>query len=95
MANEKELKMLTIKKDNPTLYEKVMNGEISLHEAFNETKRIQLGLSEFRGKGSKKKEFATDFKRIIQLHNPSYEELIVEIKKAYPFTWKEFIKEKS
>ena len=92
MAIQKDLKILTVKKSNPDLYEKVMNGEMSIHDAYNETKRIQLGLSEFRGQNTKKKEFAVDFKRIIQLHNPSPDELIVEIKKAYPFTWKEFLK---
>jgi len=92
MAIQKELKILTIKKSNPELYEKVIKGEMSIHDAYNETKRIQLGLSEFRGKNTKKKEFAVDFKRIIQLHNPSPDELVVEIKKAYPFTWKEFLK---
>ena len=54
-----------------------MKGDMSLQDAYNESKRIQLGLSEFRGKNSKKKEFATDFKRIIQLHNPSSEDLII------------------
>ena len=92
MATQKDLKILTVKKVNPELYEKVMNGQMSIQDAYNETKRIQLGLSEFRGQNTKKKEFAVDFKRIIQLHNPSPEELIIEIKKAYPFTWKEFLK---
>ncbi len=93
MAKEKEMKLLTIQKLNPSLYEKVTNGEMSLHDAYNETRRIQLGLSEFRGTNTKKKEFAADFKRIILLPNPSPEELIAEIKKMYPLTWKEFIKE--
>lgn len=92
MSNQKEVKILAIKNSNPSLYEKLMKGEMSLQDAYNETKRIQLGLSEFRGKNSKKKEFAVDFKRIIQLHNPSSDELIIEIKKAFPLTWKEFIK---
>lgn len=92
MATEKELKMLSVKNANPILYEKVVNGEMSLQDAYNESKRIQLGLSEFRGKNSKKKEFSTDFKRIMQLHDPTFEELLVEIKKAFPLTWKQYIK---
>lgn len=92
MKSNKELKILTVKKSNPKLYEKVMNGDMSIQDAYNETKRLQLGLSEFRGQNTKKKEFTVDFKRIIQLHNPSPDELIAEIKKAYPFTWKEFLK---
>jgi hypothetical protein len=92
MKSNKELKILTVKKLNPELYEKVMKGDMSIQEAYNETKRLQLGLSEFRGQNTKKKEFALDFKRIIQLHNPSPDELITEIKKAFPFTWKEFLK---
>jgi hypothetical protein len=93
MPSQKDIKLLTVKKGNPELYDKVVKGEMSIQDAYNETKRIQLGLSEFRGKSTKKKEFATDFKRIIQLHNPSSEELIAEIKKAFPLTWKEFLKQ--
>lgn len=92
MEKGKELKMLTIQKNNPELHQKVLNGEMSLTDAYNETKRIQLGLSEFRGTNTRKKEFATDFKRIMALHNPTQEELINEIKKAFPLTWKTFIK---
>src|SRR5689334_17083594 len=86
MPGEKEIKIQYIKKYNSELYEKVLNGSLSLQDAYNETKRIQLGLSEYRSKNTKKKEFAVDFKRIIALHNPSPEELIAEIKKAYPLT---------
>lgn len=92
MAKEKELKLLTVQRLDPALYEKVLKGEMSLHDAYNEVKRVQLNLSEFRGTNTKKKEFSADFKRIIRLHNPSPEELVEEIKKLYPLTWKEFIK---
>jgi hypothetical protein len=91
MAKEKEFKLLTVKKESPELYEKVMNGEMSLHEAYNETRRKQLNLSEFRGTNTRKKEFSVDFKRLIELHDPTVEELIAEIKKAFPLTWKTFI----
>ncbi len=90
---EKEMKLLTIQKLNPPLYEKVMQGEMSVTDAYNEAKRQQLNLSEFRGTNTKKKEFSTDFKRIMKLHDPSPMELIDEIKKAFPITWKDFIKE--
>jgi hypothetical protein len=93
MEKGKELKMLTIKKHSPELHQKVLDGTMSLTDAYNETKRVQLGLSEYRGTNTRKKEFATDFKRIMALHNPTQEELIAEIKKAFPLTWKTFIKE--
>ena len=93
MAKEKELKLLAVQKHNPALYEKVMNGEMSIHDAYNETQRVQLGLTEFRGTNTKKKEFGVDFKRIIRLHDPTLENVIAEIKKQFPLTWKEFIKE--
>lgn len=92
MSKQSDLKLLTVKNINPELYKKVESGELSLNDAYNEAKRLQLGLSEFRGTNTKKKELSTDFKRMIQLHNPSIEELIIEIKKAYPFTWKDFLK---
>jgi len=93
MEKGKEYKMLYVKQYNPELHEKVVAGQMSLTDAYNETKRVKLGLSEYRGTSTKKKEFATDFKRIIALHNPSQDELIVEIKKAFPLTWKSFLKE--
>ena len=92
MPSQKEIKTLAVKNADPALYEKVEKGEMSLQDAYNEVKRVQLGLSEFRGRNTKKKEFATDFKRIMQLHNPTSDELIEEIKKAFPLTWKQFIK---
>lgn len=94
MEKGKEYKMVYIKQHNPELHSKVVSGEMRLTDAYNETKKTKLGLSEYRGTNTKKKEFATDFKRIITLHNPSQEELVEEIKKAFPLTWKEFIKVK-
>lgn len=73
MSKESEIKLLTIKKGNIELYEKVVNKEISIQDAFNEIRRVQLGLSEFRGKATKKKEFSTDFKRMMSLHDSSQE----------------------
>lgn len=92
MAKEKEAKLLTIQRLNPILYQKVMNSEMSITDAYNETKKVQLGLSEFRGTNTKKKEFATDFRRIIKLHDPSIEEVIDEFKRAFPLTWKQYFK---
>lgn len=89
---EKEHKLLYVKQHNPDLHEKVIAGKISITDAYNETKRVKLGLSEYRGTNTKKKEFSTDFKRIIALHNPTQDELIEEIKKAFPLTWKTFLK---
>lgn len=88
----KEIKIQYIKSSNPELYNQVVAGKLSLQDAYNEAKRLQLGLAEFRGKNTKKKEFSVDFKRLIALHNPTVDELVEEIKKAFPFTWKEFIK---
>ena len=92
MAKEKEIKLITVQKLNPELYEKIINGQMNVNDAYNEVKRQQLGLTEFRGTNSRKKDFAADFKRIVKLHGPTEEELVEEIKKLYPFTWKEFLK---
>jgi hypothetical protein len=91
MATEKEVKLLAIKRADSAKYEAVVKGEMNITDAYNEVKRVQLGLNEFRGKSTKKKHFTSDFKRIIELHDPSPDELKAEIKKAYPFTWKEFL----
>lgn len=92
MATNKE-KLLEIQKFNPGLHQEVVDGKMSVSDAYNEAKRLRLGLTEYRGTNTRKKEFATDFKRIMALHNPTQEELVTEIKKAFPLTWKTFIKE--
>jgi hypothetical protein len=69
-----------------------MTGEMSITDAYDEAKKIQSHLSEFRGPNTKKKQFATDFRRIIKLHDPSIEEVIDEFKRAFPLTWKEYLK---
>lgn len=92
MAKEKEVKLITVQRLNPELYQKVLAGEMSVNDAYNEVKRVQLGLTEFRGTNSGKKDFGTDFKRIVKLHGPTPEELVAEIKKLFPLTWKEFLK---
>lgn len=93
MEPGKSSKLQAVKKINPDLHQQVVDGKMSVTDAYNEAKRIQMGLTEYRGTSTKKKEFATDFKRIMALHNPTQEELIAEIKKAFPLTWKTFIKE--
>jgi len=92
MPTSKQDKLDNLKKLNSPMYDLVVSGKMTITEAYNEAKRIQLGLSEYRGPNTKKNQFATDFKRIIALHNPSQEELISEIQKAFPLTWKQFIK---
>ena len=93
MAKEKEVKLITIQRLNTELYELVLKGELSVNDAYNEVKRLQLGLTEFRGTNTNKKDFATDFKRIVKLHGPTENELVAEIKKLFPFTWKDFLKD--
>ena len=93
MATSKDSKLLMIKKHHPELHQQVVDGKMSITDAYNESRRLQLGLAEYRGTNTRKKEFATDFKRMMTLHKPTQEELIAEIKKAFPLTWKTFIKE--
>lgn len=92
MAKEKELKLITVQKLSPELHQRVLLGEMSVNDAYNEVKRAQLGLTEFRGPNSGKKNFATDFKRIVKLHDPTPDDLVSEIKKLFPMTWREFLK---
>ncbi|RNL53142.1 hypothetical protein [Pedobacter jejuensis] len=92
MAKEKDVKLITVQKLNPELYEQVLIGKMSVNDAYNEVKRQQLGLTEFRGTNTSKKDFATDFKRIVKLHGVSLEEVIGEVKKNFPYTWKDFLK---
>ena len=85
----KEIKLAEIKKHNPTLYSKVMNGEMKLQQAYNEVMRDINSTTEYKGRGTKgqnKIGLSKEMDRIMKMYKPTIEEWIEELKRLFPFT---------
>ena len=91
----KEIKLTEIKKHNPTLYSKVMNGEVKLQQAYNEVMGVINSTTEYKGRGTKgqnKIGLSKELDRIMKMYKPSLKELLDELKRLFPFTYKDKIK---
>jgi len=90
----KEIKLAEIKKHNPTLYSKVVNGSTTLQDAYNEVMSEINNTKEFKGRGTKSTKITLEQEmEIIQKrYKPSIDEWIELLKKHYPFTYKDKIK---
>jgi len=91
----KEIKLTEIKKHNPTLYSKVMNGEVKLQQAYNEVMGDINSTTEYKGRGTKgqnKIGLSKELDRIMKMYKPSLKELLDELKRLFPFTYKDKIK---
>ena len=91
----KEIKLTEIKKHNPTLYSKVMNGEVKLQQAYNEVMGDINSTTEYKGRGTKgqnKIGLSKEMDRIMKMYKPSLKELLDELKRLFPFTYKDKIK---
>jgi len=91
----KEIKLAEIKKHNPTLYSKVMNGEMKLQQAYNEVMRDINSTTEYKGRGTKgqnKIGLPKEVDRLEKMYKPTIEEWIKELKRLFPFTHQNHIK---
>jgi len=91
----KEIKLAEIKKHNPTFHSKVMNGEMKLQQAYNEVMRDINSTTEYKGRGTKgqnKIGLSKEMDRIMKMYKPSLKELLDELKRLFPFTYKDKIK---
>ena len=90
----KDIKLAEIKKHNPTLHSKVMNGSVKLQDAYNEIMSEINGVREMRGKGTKstKITFEQEFKIICKRYKPKIEDWVDLLKKEYPFTYTQILK---
>ena len=91
----KEIKLAEIKKHNPTLYSKVVNGEMKLQQAYNEVMGDINSTTEYKGRGTKgqnKIGLSKELDRIMKMYKPSLKELLDELKRLFPFTYKDKIK---
>ena len=91
----KEIKLAEIKKHNPTLYSKVVNGSTTLQNAYNEVMSEINNTKEFKGRGTKSTKITLEqeFEIIQKRYKPSIDDWIELLKKHFPFTYKDKIKD--
>ena len=74
----KEIKLAEIKKHNPTLYSKVVNGSTTLQNAYNEVMSEINNTREFKGRGTKSTKITLEqeFEIIQKRYKPSIDNWI-------------------
>ena len=91
----KEIKLSEIKKHSPSLYQKVIDGEMKLQQAYNEVMGNITSTSEYKGRGTKgqnKIGLSKEVDRLTKMYKPSLEDWIEELKRLFPFTHKKHLK---
>jgi hypothetical protein len=91
----KEIKLSEIKKHSPSLYQKVVDGEVKLQDAYNEVMGDINSTSEYKGRGTKgqnKIGLPKEVDRLEKMYKPTIEEWIKELKRLFPFTHQNHIK---
>ena len=92
----KEIKLTEIKKHNPTLYSKVVNGEVKLQQAYNEVMGDINFTTEYKGRGTKgqnKIGLSKEVDRLNKMYKPTIEDWVKELKRLFPFTYQKRIKD--
>jgi hypothetical protein len=91
----KEIKLQEIKKHNPSLYSKVVNGDVELQVAYNKVMGEINSTTEYKGRGTRGKNkigLSKEMDRIMKMYKPSLEDFITEIKRLFPFTYQNRLK---
>ena len=95
MKSNREIKLAEIKNHSPSLYQKVVDGDVELQQAYNEVMGIITSTSEYKGRGTKgqnKIGLRKEVDRLEKMYKPSIEEWIKELKRLFPFTHKKHLK---
>ena len=95
MKSNREIKLAEIKNHSPSLYQKVVDGDVKLQQAYNEVMGIITSTSEYKGRGTKgqnKIGLRKEVDRLEKMYKPSIEEWIKELKRLFPFTHKKHLK---
>ena len=95
IMKNKEIKLAEIKKHNPTLHSKVVDGEVKLQDAYNEVMGDINSTTEYKGRGTKgqnKIGLSKEVDRLNKMYKPTIEEWIEELKRLFPFTNQNHIK---
>tara|TARA_Y100001963_G_C6750816_1_gene434131 strand:- start:887 stop:1168 length:282 start_codon:yes stop_codon:yes gene_type:complete len=90
----KEIKLVEIKKHNPTLHSKVMSGSVKLQDAYNEVMSDITNTKEFKGRGTKSNKitFDQELEIIQKRYKPTLDDWLEQIKKLFPFTHQDKLK---
>ena len=90
----KEIKLVEIKKHNPTLHSKVMSGSVKLQDAYNEIMSDITNTKEFKGRGTKSNKitFDQELEIIQKRYKPTLDDWLEQIKKLFPFTHQDKLK---
>ena len=95
MKSNREIKLSEIKNHSPSLYQKVVDGDVKLQQAYNEVMGIITSTTEYKGRGTKgqnKIGLRKEVDRLEKMYKPSIEEWIKELKRLFPFTHKKHLK---
>ena len=95
MKSNREIKLAEIKKHSPSLYQKVVDGDVTLQQAYDFVMGDINCTTEYKGRGTKgqnKSSLPKEVDRLEKMYKPTIEEWIKELKRLYPFTHKKHLK---
>ena len=95
MKSNREIKLSEIKKHSPSLYQKVVDGDVTLQQAYDFVMGDINSTTEYKGRGTKgqnKSGLPKEVDRLEKIYKPTIEEWIKELKRLYPFTHKKHLK---
>ena len=95
MKSNREIKLAEIKDHSPSLYQKVVDGDVRLQQAYNYVMGDINSITEYKDRGTKgqnKSGLPKEVDRLEKMYKPTIEEWIKELKRLYPFTHKKYLK---
>jgi len=95
MKSNREIKLAEIKNHSPSLYQKVVDGDVTLQQAYDFVMGDINSTTEYKGRGTKgqnKSGLPKEVDRLEKIYKPTIEEWIKELKRLYPFTHKKHLK---
>ena len=95
MKSNREIKLAEIKDHSPSLYQKVVDGDVTLQQAYDFVMGDIDSTTEYKGRGTKgqnKSGLPKEVDRLEKMYKPTIEEWIKELKRLYPFTHKKYLK---
>jgi hypothetical protein len=95
MKSNREIKLAEIKNHSPSLYQKVVDGDVTLQQAYDFVMGDINSTTEYKDRGTKgqnKSGLPKEVDRLEKMYKPTIEEWIKELKRLYPFTHKKYLK---
>ena len=95
MKSNREIKLAEIKNHSPSLYQKVVDGDVTLQQAYDFVMGDINSTTKYKDRGTKgqnKSGLPKEEDRLEKMYKPTIEEWIKELKRLYPFTHKKYLK---